>query len=319
MPCYRLRVEILQEIDAGRIRSARERGESFWLDLADPKSSDLDTLRQLVTIHPLAFEDTNEFGQRAKLDEYRHSALLVVYGAEPRKNGRPRLVEVHLHVTDDALVTISRESLTALEDARRHLAAKPSPHRAHAVHGVLDALADSFLNSLEGFDDAIDDLQESVAEHPTSAHRQRIFALHRQLAEMRRVLMPQRDLLAPSGDLVDAIPDLHADDIHDRIRDVHDHLDRAAGLADSYREQLASLLNLYMTEVSTRLNESMKRLSVIATVFLPLTFIVGFFGMNFGWLGDAITPLWTFLVFGIGLLVLSIVPVVIYLRRTGVD
>ncbi len=310
-------MEILQKVDTERIRSLRDRGDSFWLDLVDPSKADLDELRELITIHPLAFEDSNEFGQRAKLDDYPHSALLVAYGVEPRSGGRPRMVEVHVHVSGDAVVTVSREALTALADARQDVAARPSAHRGHAVHGVLDALADSFLNALDGFDDTIDDLQEAVAERPTSAHRQQIFTLRRELAEMRRVLLPQRDLVTPGGRLVDAIPDLRADDMPNAVRDVHDHLERAAGLVGSYREQLASVLDLYLTEVSTRLNEVMKRLTVLATVFLPLSFLVGFFGMNFGWFLNAITPLWTFIVFGIGLLVLSTVSVVVYLRRTG--
>jgi magnesium transporter len=312
-------MEILQEIDTDRIRALRDRGEFFWLDLAEPKTSDLDPLRELVTIHPLAFEDTNEFGQRAKLDHYPRSALLVVYGAAPRSDERPRLVEVHLHISGDALVTVSREPLTALADARRDVAARPSAHQGHAVHRVLDALADSFLNALDRFDDAIDGLQESVAERPTSAHRQQIFTLRRELAEMRRVLVPQRDLLAPGGSLLEAIPQPDVDEMRDSFRDVHDHLDRAAGLLGSYREQLAGLLDLYLTEVSTRLNEVMKRLTMTATVFLPLSFLVGFFGMNFGWFVDAITPLWTFVVFGIGLLVASTIAVAVYLRVTGGD
>lgn len=312
-------MQILQAVDAERIRALRERGEVFWLDLADPKASDLDRLRELVTIHPLAFEDTNEFGQRAKLDHYPQSALLVVYGAAPRTGARPRLVEVHLHISGDALVTVSREPLTALADARRDIAAQPSAHQGHAVHRVLDALADSFLDALDGYDDTIDDLQESVAEHPTSAHRRQIFTLRRELAELRRVLIPQRDLLAPGGTLADAIPQLHADAMRDAFRDVHDHLERAAGQLGSYREQLAGLLDLYLTEVSTRLNEVMKRLTMIATVFLPLSFLVGFFGMNFGWFVNAISPLWTFLAFGIGLLVASTLAVAVYLHRTGGD
>lgn len=312
-------MEILRAVDAERIRALRGRGEGFWLDLADPKASDLDALRELVTIHPLAFEDTNEFGQRAKLDNYPNSALLVVYGAAPSADGRPRLVEVHLHISDDALVTVAREPLKALDNARQGVAAKPSAHQGHAVHGVLDALADSFLTALDGFDDAIDGLQESVAEHPTRAHRQQIFRLRRELAEMRRVVVPQRDLLAPGTNLIDAIPHARDHEMVHLFRDVHDHLDRAAGLLGSYREQLASLLDLYLTEVSTRLNEVMKRLTVIATVFLPLSFLVGFFGMNFGWFVQAITPLWTFVVFGVGLLVVSTIAVAVYLRHTSSD
>ena len=310
-------MEVLEAIDAERMRVLRERGEFYWLDLAGPSPADLESLSKLVTIHPLALEDTREFGQRVKLDDYAQSALLVFYGAEPRADARHRLVEVHLHISAEALVTVSREPLAALADARRRVAASPSPHEDHAVYRVLDALSDSVLASLNGFDDAIDSLQAALIEHATTAHRQRIFGLRRQLAEMRQVVLPQRDLLTSGGDLIDAIPGLNVDGAHDRIRDVRDHLDRAAGLIGSYREQLGGLLDLYLTEVSNGLNEVMKRLTFIATVFLPLTFLTGFFGMNFGWLVQQMTPLWTFLVLGIGLPVAATVWVALYLRRTS--
>lgn len=310
-------VEILQSVDAERIRDLRQRGDFFWLDLADLTDADLKLLSELVTIHPSALEDTREFGQRAKLDDYRDSALLVFYGVEPRSRGRPRVVEVHLHISSDALVTVPREPLTALTDARHQVAADPAVDGGHPLYRVLHALTGTFLDSLEGFDDAIDTLQETLAEHPTAVDRRRIFDLRRHLTEMRQVVIPQRDLLAPSDDLLDAIPGLDRNRARNQFRDIHDHLARAAGLTGSYREQLASLLDLYIAEVSNRLNEIMKRLTFIATVFLPLTFITGFFGMNFGWLLNQITPLWTFVVFGIALLIGSATAVALYLRRTG--
>ncbi len=103
----------------------------------------------------------------------------------------------------------------------------------------------------------------------------------------------------------------------ERLRDIGGHLDHAAGLIDSYREQLQGLLDLYLAEVSNGMNQVMKRLTLIATVFLPLTFLTGFFGMNFGWLVDGLAPAWTFWVFGIGSLVVSTLAVAVYLRRRG--
>ena len=298
------------------MRTLRDRQEFYWLDLTDPSTADLDTVGQLITINDLALEDAREFGQRAKLDDYSNSALLVFYGAEERPNKLPRLVEVHLHITEGALVTVTREPLAALDTVRRRVESGPSPSAGSLIYGVLDALADSLLVTLDGFDQTVDELQDVVVAEPTTGNRQRIFALRRQLTDMRQVVVPQRDMLSPVGNPIEAIPNLD-DTSRDLIRDVHDHLDRAAWLITTYREQLSSLLDLYLAEVSTRLNEFMKRLSVIATVFLPLSFLVGFFGMNFGWMVGQIKSAWTFLVFGVGLLVLSSLAVGLYLRRSA--
>lgn len=311
-------VEILRTIDTDRIRDLRDRGAFFWLDLEErPSDADLKRLGELVTIHPLALEDTREFGQRAKFDDYPNSALLVFYGVEPQLEHRPHLVEVHLHISSQALVTVPSESLTALTAARHRVAADPTAHGGHAVYRVLDALADSFLDVLDPFDDTIDKLQDALVEHATTAHRHRIFELRRQLAELRQVVLPQRDMLASGDDIIDVIPDSERSNARDRFRDVHDHLTRAGGLIGTYREQLGSLLDLYLTETSNRLNETMKRLTLIATVFLPLTFLTAFFGMNFGWLTQVITPLWTFIVFGIVLMIGSAVATAVYLRRAS--
>lgn len=310
-------MEILKTIDADRVRDLCKRGEFFWLDLADPSDDDLRTLGELVTIDSLALEDSCEFGQRAKCDDYPGSALLVFYGAEPRPDGRPRLVEVHLHISSQALVTVFRQPLAALSDAHDHIDANPSAHGGHAVHEVLDALSDSFLSSLEDFDNSIDSLQEALVEHATLTHRRQIFELRRQLAEMHEVVVPQRDLLASGDDIIRLIPGVDRERARYDFRDTQDHLTHAAGLIGTYREQLESLLVLYLTEVSNHLNVTMKRLTLIATVFLPLTFLTGFFGMNYSWLLQRLTSLWTFIAFGIGLPVIASAAVAVYLRRTA--
>lgn len=308
-------MEILRAVDADRIRALRDRGECFWLDLAEPEDAELTRLTELLHLHPLAVEDSQEFGQRAKLDSYPHSALLVFYGAAPSADGTPQLIEVHLHITATALVTVTRRSIGDIAAVRERIENTDPGHVGRAMHGVLDALTDGLLSALDRFDDTIDSLQTSVAERATQAKRRQIFALRRELAELRRVVAPQRDLLDPTGDVLTSVPEALTDDDRHQFRDVYDHLDRAAGLIGSYREQLASLLDLYLTEVSNRMNEVMKRLTLIATVFLPLTFITGFFGQNFGWFLDRITPMWTFWVFGVGLAVASTAGVAFYLSR----
>lgn len=313
------RVEILTEVDAGRITALRDRGVYFWLHLADPSDEQLNRLPELLPIHPLAIEDTREFDQRVKLDDYQNSALLVFYGAEPAGRAEAGLVEVHVHLCEGVMVTVTRRPLHALDDVLRRVAARPESPGRHPLYRVLDGLVDSILTSLEDFDDQIDTLQESLVEHASAEDRQRIFGMRRHLARLRQVVVPERDLLAERDDLVDLLSGMDPQEARNRLRDVEDHLARAAGLIGTYRDQLGSLLDLYLTEMSNGMNKVMTRLTVIATVFLPLTFLTGFFGMNFAWLVKELTPTWTFFALGIGLSLVATAALALYLARTGRD
>ena len=106
-------------------------------------------------------------------------------------------------------------------------------------------------------------------------------------------------------------------DTRDYFRDIYDHLIRVSDLIDSYRDLLTGTMDVYLSTVSNRLNGVMKQLTVIATIFLPLSFVVGFFGQNFGWLTGHINSLWVFLVYGIGGLLVALVALFVWFKRRG--
>ena len=134
---------------------------------------------------------------------------------------------------------------------------------------------------------------------------------------MRKVITPQRDLFARSVDQIAELPGLTLDE-RDYFRDVYDHLIRISDLIDSYRDLLSGATDMYLSTVSNRQNDVMKQLTVIATVFLPLSFITGFFGMNFGYLvTNLIRAEWTFWVVGVGSMVATCVVLLVYFRRKG--
>ena len=153
------------------------------------------------------------------------------------------------------------------------------------LYRVLDALTDSFFPLLAEMDDEIDELEAAVLDNPTDRQLERLFSLKRQLVAMRKVITPQRDLFARSVDQIAELPGLQLDE-RDYFRDVYDHLIRISDLIDSYRDLLSGATDLYLSTVSNRQNDVMKQLTVIATIFLPLSFITGFFGQNFGFDGD---------------------------------
>ncbi len=306
-------MHVLDALDRPAIERLRAAGEFFWLDLMQPSAEDIQELGELFDIHPVALEDLEHFGQRPKIDDYPEFVHLVFYGVE---GSEP--VEVHLLIHGDALITVRRDHCHSLLGARTRIGDIESDREEYAVYRVLDALTDSFFPMLEKIDDEIDELEDLVVARPREADLQRIVALKRKLSELRRRVGPQRDLLAGAGDFFERVPGLSSDEAHDYYRDVYDHLLRIGDSIESYRDVLTGLLDVYLSSQSNRLNEVITRLTVLGTVFLPLTFITGFFGQNFGWMVDHIHSAGAFLGLGIGLEALSVVGLLAWFRRAGV-
>jgi magnesium transporter len=313
---FRFVVPCFTSIDETAITDHLRRDQFFWLDLTNPTSEDLVRLHRLFGFHPLALEDTEHFGQRPKLDDYGDYAFLVFYGAWRRRPDDPEpLREVHAYVSGQYLVTIHCGPLPPLDQQRAELDGRVLHSEQFLLYRVLDALADSFFPILSDMDDEIDELEAAVLEEPTERELERVFALKRQLVAMRKVVTPQRDLFARSIDQLGRLPGLQLDE-RDYFRDIYDHLIRISDLIDSYRDLLSGATDLYLSTISNRQNDVMKQLTVIATIFLPLAFITGFFGQNFGFMvGHLIRAAWTFWVVGVGSMLATCVGLLIFFRR----
>jgi magnesium transporter len=303
----------------GAEREAVERrladGDFFWLDLYRPDEEELGLLRDAFRFHPLALEDTESFGQRPKIEDYDDFTFLVVYGAAPDED---RLVEVHCFYSERCLVTVHRDDCPAFADLReRHARGHAAPTEPVLVlHQVVDWLVDSFFPLLTGFDDDLDRIEDGVAREPTDGQQQAIFAMRRQLVTLRKAILPQRDLLARIAAGVAELPGMTREAEH-YFRDVYDHQIRIADLLDSYRDLLSGATDVHLATVSNRLNTVMKQLAVIAGVFLPLTFVTGFFGQNFGWMVRQIGSTWTFVVFGVGSQLVVLTLLLVFFKRRG--
>jgi magnesium transporter len=315
---FKVVVPCLTQIDDKEVREHLQKDEFFWLDLAAPHHEELHKLREIFGFHPLALEDSEEFGQRPKLDDYSDYIFLVFYGCLPKgiKDNEP-LQEVHLFISGQYLVTIHDDPLPALDEQREALAGRVLHSEQFVLYRVLDALTDSFFPRLSEMDDEIDELEAAVLANPTDLQLQSLFSLKRQLVTMRKVVSPQRDIFARSIDQIAELPGLQLDE-RDYFRDIYDHLIRISDLIDSYRDLLSGATDLYLSTVSNRQNDVMKQLTVIATIFLPLSFITGFFGMNFSFMvNQVIHATWTFWGLGVGSMVLTCIALVIYFRRKG--
>lgn len=304
-----------RDVNPASVKQLLDTHERFWLDLTDagdPQTEDL--LRDAFAFHPLAVEDATEFGQRPKLDTYDRFVLLVVYG--PDSSGQ--LVEVHCFYSEIYLVTVHRRPFPALEELvdrfRRRTA--PPPDHAMLLYSVVDTLVDGYFPLLEDFDDKIDELEDQILERPTDEQLGRLFDMKRSLIAVRKVVTPQRDLFATLTTAQQAVPGM-TDEAERYFRDLYDHLIRISDLVDSYRDLLSGALDTHLSTVSNRLNVVMKQLTIIATIFLPMTFLTGFFGQNFSWMVKRLSSATVFYAAGLGVQAIVVIALIIMFRRRG--
>ena len=308
----------LDHLDEVAIRSHLAEDRFFWLDIAGPKEEDIRSLERIFGFHPLAMEDTAKFAQRPKLDDYGDYAFLVFYGCwHQAPDDAGPLHEVHLYISGKYLVTVHRDPLPPLQRQQEQLHRRALHSEQFLVYRVLDALTDSYFPVLSEVDDEIDELESTLLREPTEECLQRLFALKRRMVAMRKIVTPQRDLFSRSIDQLSELPGLQLD-ARDYFRDIYDHLIRISDLIDSYRDLLSGATDLYLSTISNRQNDVMRQLTIIATVFLPLSFLTGFFGMNFSLLtGHFINTTWSFWVLGVGSMVATCVALGWFFHRRG--
>jgi magnesium transporter len=308
----------MNRIDEAAIREHLDQDRFFWLDLTGPSAEELDRLHEMFGFHPLALEDALHFGQRPKLDRFGEYVFMVFYGAHEQAEDEDLLLqEVQMFISGKYIVTLHRDPLPVLDAQRERLEGLVLHSEQFLLYRVFDALTDSFFPVLARMDDEIDDLEAAILAGPSDAQLQRLFAQKRMLVAMRKVVSPQRDLFARSIDQLAELPGLQLDE-RDYFRDVYDHLIRISDLIDSYRDLLTSSTDLYLSTVSNRQNEVMKQLAIVGTIFLPLSFITGFFGMNFSWLVNrGITSTWSFFVLGLGSMALTCLALLRFFKRKG--
>jgi magnesium transporter len=228
----------------------------------------------------------------------------VFYGADQEP------VEVHVHVSGDEVITVRRAPCAHLGAARERAIRDPSHTEQDVVYRVLEALATSLRQLVDGHATEVEHLEDIAFERPSGAERRRMSELRSELFRTQQIVIPQRDMLARGGDLLETLPGLERDVARHPFRDVHDDLVLTANQIDYLRELLAEAINVL-------LNQMAGRLTIIATIFLPLSFATGFFGMNFGWLVRHIDSAETFFVLGGLTMIVPLVVASVLLVRAG--
>jgi len=305
---------------ADDITAALDAGGFFWVDIDPADPAELEALLAPFHVHPLAVEDAREFGQRPKVDLYDDFAYMVAHGALGA--AATDTAEVHLLLCERFLVTVHRGDCTALQEVHTRMRRmkdaidRGAEPQVLLTYLIVDSLTDSFFPVLSAFDDRVDELEDAILRQPTEDQLGQLFAMKRSLLVIRKVVTPQRDMFAGLASGVIDLPGMTAESSR-YFRDLYDHLIRISDLVDSYRDLLSGVMDTHISTVSNRLNVVMKQLTIIATVFLPLTFLTGFFGQNFSWLVDRIGGAAVFWGVGVGTEVAAVITLFWLARRRG--
>ncbi len=297
-------MEVLTSVDAGRIRRLLDAETFFWLDLVRPTPEDLQELSGLLGLHPAAVEDTREWDQLPRLDDYHDHVLLVFFSARTI-DGHAEPVEAHVYVSGRWIFT-ARRCQTGLDGQRDWLASADYDDEDHILYQVLDALADGWDPVIDEIDRRVDQVESAVLERPQQDQLTAIYRLKQEVGDLARRAGPQR---ASFLQAIEVIHDLEGLTHGSRewLRDVETHVDSINSDLRRLSADLTALTDTFFNANANRLN----RLATIATIgsvfFLIWTFVTGFFGQNFGYLTRHIDSPGAFFAYEIGGLVVPTV------------
>ncbi|NNK49071.1 MAG: magnesium/cobalt transporter CorA [Gemmatimonadetes bacterium] len=273
----------LEEAEISRPAEIRELAGSYpvlWINVNGV--GDPEVLRQVGGVfdaHSLVLEDAVNMGQRAKVEAFGDQLFIVVRMPLP---GHAGTEQVSMLLGKGFLLTMQEEAGDCFDPVRvriRHgsgrIRSRASDYLAYAL---IDSVVDGYFPVLEALGDELDALEDEVFGEPDQDTLARLHALKRDLVNLRKAIWPHRDMLAIMQREADHLIE---EDTQKYLRDAYDHVVRIIDLTEALRDVASDLMNTYLTMVSNRMNEVMKVLTIVATTFIPLSFIAGLYGMNF--------------------------------------
>jgi magnesium transporter len=264
------------------IAGYRASDRTIWVDVEGlGDEAMLRALGEAFGLHPLALENAVNVPQRAKSDLYKEYQLIIARTPDV-SNGKLALPQVCLVVDDHCVVSFQERAFGFFEPVRERIRQGIGPIRSggagYLAYALLDTLMDHYYPVAQSLIEQLEEIEEVIARSPGPSTLQRIHELRRQVVALRRVGWPQRESL---NALLRERSPYFDDTVRTYLRDSYDHIAQIVELLDSAREQASDLADLYLSTVSHRTNEVMKVLTIMASIFIPLTFVAGIYGMNF--------------------------------------
>ena len=260
---------------------------NLWIDVTGLGSEKvLRELAELLKLHPLSMEDVINVHQRAKLDRFENHLFIVarmIDGEDARDSE-----QLSFFMMNGILVSFQERPGDCWEPVRQRIRSnhgKVSDSGIdHLLYALLDSVVDSYFPFMEKISDAVDELEDEISAELSPAQLRMIHNLRGQLLALRRSLRPHRELI---NELIRDSSDRFSEESRVHLRDCYDHVTQLLDAADTYRELTADLRDYYMSTMNNSMNEVMKLLTIISTIFIPLSFVAGVYGMNFD---DEVSP-----------------------------
>lgn len=256
----------------------------LWMDFeASPSEEDEPILLKTFGFHPLAVDDALSESHIPKVDDWGEFVYVVLHAVsfDGVKDGRVETLELDIFLGKNYLVTHHDKpipAVTSVWNAMQRAERQLRSGTDHLLYRLADEVATSYMPVVEKLDLIIDQTEDDTFAKPTPKTLERIFTLKRATLHLRRIIGPQREVMNKL-----ARDDYTVIDVAEQVyfRDVYDHLVRLYDITESIRDLVTGSMDTYLSVVNNRMNEIMKTLTLITTLFMPLTFVVGFFGMNF--------------------------------------
>jgi magnesium transporter len=294
-------------------------GGFVWLGLFEPGEEELAQVRDTFGLHELAVEDAQNFHMRPKIESYDRDVRLVILRTARYDDAAEEVQfgEISVFLAPAFVITVRQGVASGLRGARQRLEQRPellAAGSSSALWAILDQVVDDYAPVVAGLEHDIDQVEATVFSGAV-APTERIYSLRREATDFYRAVHP---LLAVVTTIERGTEDPQ---LHPYLRDVQDHLLLVNEEVAAQRDLLGTVLEANMAvisveqnKISVQQNATVEQLTILATVFLPLTFVTGFFGQNFGWLVRHLDGLAAFAVYGIGGLVVPLVLLFAWLR-----
>lgn len=271
-----------------------------WLDLFQPSKEEFDLIKDTFDFHPLSIEESKEKKHLPKVDFYDHR-VFIIWGAivDKPKTNKLEQAPLSIFLGQNYLITVHQEPIANLDLIYDVAVREPksiSSGPGWLLYLLLDSLVDDIFPVLDRLSEDLDRLENEIFADATHEQVKKLFVLKRQLLVLRKVVTPEREIV---NLLSRHASELIKPETFIYFQDIYDHLIRIVDLIDTGRDIISGVMDIYLSTVSNRLNIVMKRLTIVATIFMPLTFIAGVYGMNFKYMPELYHPWSYFAIWGI--------------------